>query len=157
MAAMFLCTDYRRAEGPYDAGGVGAYSSRAPSLPTNLRLSTNAILSGIEQRQAGLQRAAEIGRAAGLRYVYAGNLPGQLGKLEDTYCPGCGAAVVERRGFRVLRNRLTEDGHCPDCNTSIAGQWGRPSPDRTPFSGTLWRLCTYAKSSTYHTVPRWRL
>ena len=59
---------------------------------------------------AALQRAAEIGRAAGLRYVYAGNLPGQLGKLEDTHCPECGAAVVERRGFRVLRNRLTEDG-----------------------------------------------
>ena len=53
MAAEFLCTNYRRAEGPYDAGGVVTYSSRAPSLLTNLRLSTNAILSGIEQRQAG--------------------------------------------------------------------------------------------------------
>jgi pyruvate formate lyase activating enzyme len=72
---------------------------------------------------AALQRAAEIGRAAGLRYVYAGNLPGQLGKLEDTHCPGCGAAVVERRGFRVLRNRLTEEGRCPDCATPIAGVW----------------------------------
>ena len=74
---------------------------------------------------AALRRAAEIGRAAGLRYVYAGNLPGQLGKLEDTHCPQCGAAVVERRGFRVLRNRLTEDGRCPECATPIAGRWGR--------------------------------
>ena len=56
---------------------------------------------------ASLKRAAEIGRAAGLRYVYAGNLPGQLGKLEDTHCPECGTSVIERRGFRVLGNRLT--------------------------------------------------
>jgi pyruvate formate lyase activating enzyme len=76
---------------------------------------------------AALQRAAEIGRAAGLHYVYAGNLPGQLGKLEDTHCPTCGAAVVERRGFRVLRNRLTEDGRCPDCAARIAGQWSGPA------------------------------
>ena len=78
-------------------------------------------------RAATLQRAAGIGRAAGLHYVYAGNLPGKPGKLEDTECPKCGAAVVERRGFRVLRNRLTEDGRCPDCDTPIAGLWGRPS------------------------------
>lgn len=72
---------------------------------------------------ATLRRAAEIGRAAGLRYVYAGNLPRELAGLEDTHCPGCGVAVVERHGFRVLRKRLTEDGHCPRCGTSIAGRW----------------------------------
>jgi len=80
---------------------------------------------------ATLQCAANIGRAAGLRYVYAGNLPGQLRKLEDTHCPGCGATVVERRGFRVLRNRLTQDGTCPDCATSIPGVWrGLPRESR---------------------------
>jgi pyruvate formate lyase activating enzyme len=71
-----------------------------------------------------LQRAAEIGRAAGLRYVYAGNLPGQLGELENTRCPHCGTTVIERWGFRVLRNRVSSDGACPDCGERIPGVWG---------------------------------
>jgi pyruvate formate lyase activating enzyme len=71
---------------------------------------------------AMLERAATIGRAAGLRYVYAGNLPG-VGELENTNCPNCRALVVERRGFVVLRNRLTADGACPDCQCSIPGFW----------------------------------
>src|SRR5512144_135862 len=36
-----------------------------------------------------LVRAAEIGSEAGLRYVYAGNLPGRVGEWEHTYCPSC--------------------------------------------------------------------
>lgn len=43
-----------------------------------------------------LARAVELGRAAGLRYVYTGNIGGGV---TDTKCPGCGAVVVERRGF----------------------------------------------------------
>ena len=70
-----------------------------------------------------LVRAAKIGRNAGLRFVYAGNLPGSTGNLENTYCPGCGAAVIERFGFRVLRNRLAPDGTCPGCATAIPGFW----------------------------------
>ena len=34
-----------------------------------------------------LARAAAIGKAAGLRFIYAGNLPGQVGELENTHCP----------------------------------------------------------------------
>jgi pyruvate formate lyase activating enzyme len=73
-----------------------------------------------------LIRAARIGRAAGLRYVYAGNLPGQTEGLENTRCPSCAANVIERRGFRVLRNRLTADGKCPECAAAIPGVWGGP-------------------------------
>jgi pyruvate formate lyase activating enzyme len=69
-----------------------------------------------------LVRAAEIGTRAGLRYVYAGNLPGRVGKWEDTRCPGCGSAVIERFGFRVRRNRLV-DGACPTCRAPIPGRW----------------------------------
>ncbi|MDQ5872960.1 MAG: AmmeMemoRadiSam system radical SAM enzyme [Acidobacteriota bacterium] len=69
-----------------------------------------------------LVRAAEIGTQAGLRYVYAGNLPGRVGKWEDTRCPGCGTAVIERFGFRVRRNRLV-NGTCPKCATPIPGRW----------------------------------
>jgi pyruvate formate lyase activating enzyme len=69
---------------------------------------------------ATLHRAHAIGRAAGLRYVYVGNVPGDEG--ESTRCPGCGAMLVERRGFRVGKMRL-KDGHCADCGTVIEGVW----------------------------------
>ena len=70
-----------------------------------------------------LVRAAAIGRTAGLRYVYAGNLPGQTDGLENTRCPSCGAVVVERRGFRVLHNRIAGEGQCPACGAAIPGVW----------------------------------
>jgi len=70
-----------------------------------------------------LVRAVAIGRTAGLRYVYAGNLPGRVGGLEDTHCPACDASVVERVGFRVVRTSLA-DGACTRCRTSVAGRWG---------------------------------
>ncbi len=69
-----------------------------------------------------LLRAAEIGVAEGLRFVYAGNLPGRLGHWENTYCPGCRALLVERIGFRVLQNRIP-GGRCPDCQRQIPGVW----------------------------------
>lgn len=75
----------------------------------------------------GLLRAAEIGRAAGLNFVYAGNLPGATGDWEDTRCPGCGALLVERHGFRVLSNRLARGGRCPDCARAIPGVWEWPA------------------------------
>jgi pyruvate formate lyase activating enzyme len=69
-----------------------------------------------------LVRAAEIGVTEGLRYVYAGNLPGRLGHWENTYCPSCRSLLVERIGFRVLQNRVAE-GRCPDCRREIPGVW----------------------------------
>jgi pyruvate formate lyase activating enzyme len=69
-----------------------------------------------------LVRAAEIGVSEGLRFVYAGNLPGRLGDWENTYCPSCRALLVERVGFRVLQNRLAS-GRCPDCRRAIPGVW----------------------------------
>jgi pyruvate formate lyase activating enzyme len=69
-----------------------------------------------------LLRAVAAGRAAGLRYVYAGNLSGLAG-LEDTHCPGCGGATIERRGFRVLSNRLSDAGRCSGCGYAIPGVW----------------------------------
>jgi pyruvate formate lyase activating enzyme len=74
----------------------------------------------------GLLRAAETGRAAGLRFVYAGNLPGHVGEWENTVCPGCGALLVERRGFRVFSNRIDATGGCPDCRRRIPGVWSAP-------------------------------
>jgi pyruvate formate lyase activating enzyme len=70
-----------------------------------------------------LLRAAEIGRAAGLRYVYAGNLPGQVGDTEHTFCPACGARLIERYGYVILSYRLTARGTCPECGERIPGIW----------------------------------
>lgn len=70
-----------------------------------------------------LIRACEIGRAAGLRYVYAGNLPGRVGRWENTYCTHCDELLVERHGFIVRRMNVTPDGHCPTCGTRIPGIW----------------------------------
>lgn len=70
-----------------------------------------------------LLRAAEIGREAGLRYVYAGNLPGRVQEYESTFCPGCNASLIERQGFTITANRLTPQGACPNCGTHIPGLW----------------------------------
>jgi pyruvate formate lyase activating enzyme len=70
-----------------------------------------------------LLRAYEIGRRAGLRYVYPGNIPGAFGDLESTHCPNCDEVVIGRRGFRVTSFAL-DDGACPRCATNIAGVWG---------------------------------
>jgi pyruvate formate lyase activating enzyme len=67
---------------------------------------------------ATLHRAKEIGMAAGLRYVYEGNVPGAGG--EDTVCPQCGQTVIRRWGFEVLEYAV-EGGQCKHCRAPIAG------------------------------------
>ena len=80
---------------------------------------------------ATLIRAAEIGQAAGLRYVYAGNLPGQVGEYEHTFCPNCRTRVIARYGYVILDYQLTPAGACPQCGTRLAGLWtDRPEQGR---------------------------
>ncbi len=69
-----------------------------------------------------LLRARDIGREEGLRYVYAGNIPGMLEDAENTRCHSCGELLVERFGFRVLKNRVS-GGRCPRCSVVIPGVW----------------------------------
>ena len=69
---------------------------------------------------ATLHRAREIGLKTGLRYVYCGNIPGQGG--EDTFCPHCGQNVIERMGFRVVKNDVA-GGECRHCHAKIDGVW----------------------------------
>jgi pyruvate formate lyase activating enzyme len=73
---------------------------------------------------AMLQRAAAIGREAGLRYVYAGNLPGRVGDLEHTSCHGCGERLVSRHGYLIQAYNVTSAGTCPRCGLEIPGRWG---------------------------------
>ena len=70
-----------------------------------------------------LLRAAGIGKRAGLRYVYAGNLPGQVGDLENTRCPTCQDLLIERYGYLITGYHLTPNGCCPSCGSSIPGRW----------------------------------
>jgi pyruvate formate lyase activating enzyme len=79
-----------------------------------------------------LRRAVEIGREAGLQFVYAGNLPGSVGDLETTHCPTCQLALIERHGFFVQEYRLLPDGSCPSCHTAIPGRWSET------FDGRSW-------------------
>jgi pyruvate formate lyase activating enzyme len=72
-----------------------------------------------------LMAAASIGQRNGLRYVYAGNLPGRVGDLENTRCHSCRSMLVERYGYFIQDYRLTAEGTCPGCGTAIPGRWGR--------------------------------
>ncbi len=67
-----------------------------------------------------IQTAREIGRNAGLKFVYSGNVWGDAG--EHTHCPVCDHIVIERHGFSVRRN-LLQKGACPKCHEPIEGIW----------------------------------
>jgi pyruvate formate lyase activating enzyme len=70
-----------------------------------------------------LIRAAEIGAEEGLHYVYAGNLPGRAGPWENTVCPHCREVIIERAGYFLRAYRISGDGKCLKCQTTIPGIW----------------------------------
>lgn len=67
---------------------------------------------------ASLEKAWEYGQSAGLHYVYIGNVPSHPG--ENTSCHSCGTGLVERMGYSI-RNRMKQNGRCPDCGTPVSG------------------------------------
>ena len=100
-------------------------ASISPDIPWHLtafhqdyRMKDNANTTA-----AQLIRACEVGRAAGLRYVYAGNLPGRVGRWENTFCPGCDELLVERYGYLIRQLKVTPLGKCPSCSEIIPGIW----------------------------------
>lgn len=62
-----------------------------------------------------LEKAYEIGKEAGLKYVYTGNVPGL--DSEDTFCSKCGAKMIERTGYRI--ERYDKDGRCTKCGQGL--------------------------------------
>lgn len=87
-----------------------------------------------------LLRACEIGREAGLNFVYAGNLPGHVGEWENTYCPNCRTLLIERHGYLITAYHLTSNGTCPTCNAHIPGIWHANSKDvRLGEEDTWWK------------------
>jgi len=77
---------------------------------------------GRDTTAADLKRACKIGVEEGLRFVYAGNRPGETGEWEHTRCPDCKKILVERFGFHIMSNHI-KDGICPDCQEPIPGFW----------------------------------
>ncbi|MFW5490386.1 MAG: AmmeMemoRadiSam system radical SAM enzyme [Desulfovibrio sp.] len=67
-----------------------------------------------------LEKAERIGKEAGLRHIYVGNVHGHASN--STFCPSCGNVCIERSGFRVLSNTL-EDSKCVECGEVIPGEW----------------------------------
>jgi pyruvate formate lyase activating enzyme len=72
---------------------------------------------------AMLLRAAQFGHEAGLRFLYAGNIPGRVGQLEHTHCPACAELLIARYGYVIEDYRITREGTCPACLTPIPGRW----------------------------------
>ena len=72
-----------------------------------------------------LMRIVEYGQRAGIRYIYPGNLPGQVGEWENTRCHNCKTTLIRRHGFLVRENRIGAGGKCPNCSTPIPGVWGK--------------------------------
>jgi pyruvate formate lyase activating enzyme len=86
-----------------------------------------------------LVRAYNLGKAAGLRFVYPGNLPGLVGDRENTYCLSCHELLIQRHGFEVRRNFM--DGtRCPTCETEIPGVWAASPPRRSVGPGVPRRV-----------------
>jgi pyruvate formate lyase activating enzyme len=77
-----------------------------------------------------LERAWHIGKEARLAFVYVGNVLGH--RLENTYCPDCGALLIERWGFGVVTCQL-DGGRCPQCDREVPGTW--ISSNESPDSG----------------------
>jgi hypothetical protein len=66
-----------------------------------------------------------------LRYVYAGNLPGRVGELENTHCHQCDEMLIRRRGYFIEEYQVTPEGNCPACQTPLPGRWS------TQFDGQI--------------------
>lgn len=123
------------------SGLTGFLAEISPDIPWHVTAFHRdyKMTDGRDTSVEDLLRAAEIGRGAGLRHVYAGNLPGTVGDLEDTRCPSCARVVIARRGFRVLDYRVADGGRCAGCGEAIAGRWRDgwtiPAAGRGPFAG----------------------
>jgi pyruvate formate lyase activating enzyme len=81
-----------------------------------------------------LLRAAEIGREAGLHYVYSGNLPDRVEEYEDTFCSHCNAKLIRRSGYVILGYHITASGQCPNCGTKVPGIWPQ-NPSKVQLNG----------------------
>ncbi len=78
--------------------------------------------------------AVDIGKKQGLNYIYAGNMPGSVGEYENTICHNCQSSLITRRGYLIMKYRITAEGTCPDCDIKIPGVWTE-HPERINTAG----------------------
>lgn len=69
---------------------------------------------------ASLQQARRIACGNGLCFVYLGNVRSDEGST--TLCPGCGAVVIARDGYRVTVRNL-DGGACAACGRAVPGRF----------------------------------
>ncbi|MCS7228304.1 MAG: radical SAM protein, partial [Endomicrobia bacterium] len=67
-----------------------------------------------------LEKAYNIAKNVGLKYVYIGNVPGH--PYESTYCAKCNKVLIKRVGYSVLENNIV-DTKCKFCGNKIPGIW----------------------------------
>ncbi len=67
--------------------------------------------------EESLKKAMDIGRKAGLKYIYAGNVTGWG---NDTDCANCGKLLIKREVFDILEYNV-KDGKCAFCSADLAG------------------------------------
>lgn len=67
-----------------------------------------------------LKKARIIAQNEGLNHVYIGNVPNS--GAESTYCSNCKQVVIERKGYRILKNNIVNNA-CGNCKTEISGVW----------------------------------
>ena len=65
-----------------------------------------------------IERALEIGREAGLKHVYGGNVPGSAS--DHTYCSACHNLLIARQGYSIRAYNL-QGSRCRRCGTELAG------------------------------------
>jgi pyruvate formate lyase activating enzyme len=111
-------------DAPTDIEALCAWIRReiGPDVPVHFtRFAPNYKLTNLPPTPVEtLDAARSAALAAGLHFVYVGNVPGH--PSESTFCPGCGALLIERQGYTVLRNLLVH-GACPACGRPIPGVW----------------------------------
>ena len=91
---------------------VPIHFTRFPSAVFVEKFATHALKT--------LERCKSIADAAGLHFVYIGNVPGH--KAENTWCPKCHRLLIERIGFMIRENHVV-NGHCSYCQQPIPGVW----------------------------------
>jgi pyruvate formate lyase activating enzyme len=80
-----------------------------------------------------LTRAYGIAKAAGMKYVYLGNLNVSVRGTEDTCCPQCNTTLIQRECYAVTVH-WKQPGICHKCGTAIPGRWTCPA--NTPSAMT---------------------
>jgi len=94
-----------------------------PNIPWHIsRFHPTYLLTNVRSTPPdSIKRARDLGYEAGLKYVYTGNLPGDVG--EKTFCHNCHELLIDRVGFNVTQNKI-KDELCPKCGKKIPGVWG---------------------------------